>query len=301
MEVRPVKSGEERDAAALVYEVTRGEPADSRRLAEFLHQAEMLGSDLSRQVVAVTSDGVVVGCAMYFPSTDDTAAATPPFCAVDHDSHGLRVSLLRALRGKARDDGIVMLQAFTAQDDAHAQTALSDAGFDELALMLFMQRLPRSDDRNICLDKQIRWIAYSEERRDEFECVVRKTYDGTLDCVGLGEARPTTLESYRRRGEIDPSLWFLAELDAQAVACLLLLSHPDEMSFEVGYLGVVPDHRGKGLSRKVMEKGLKELASRSPYAKLTLTVDEANVPALNVYDTLDFTETERKRVYFVLC
>ena len=61
MEVRPIRPAEERAAGALVYEVTRGVRPNEGELTAFLDQARLLGTDLARQVVAVTSDGVIVG------------------------------------------------------------------------------------------------------------------------------------------------------------------------------------------------------------------------------------------------
>lgn len=302
MEVRPIRPGEERAAGALVYQLTRGATPGDEELTAFLDQARVLGTDLSLQVVATTSDGRIVGCAMYFPMADRTATATLPLCAPRFDALEVRVELMRTLRQRAADDRLLMLQAFCEETDTDTPEVLSRSGFEPLAVMLFMERRAVDADRELALDGQIRWVPYSDARHDTFVRVLTETYEGTLDCPRLGEIRDVdlTLEAYRSRGRFDPSLWLLAEMEKETVACLLLLRHDEENSYEVAYVAVVPSHRGKGLGRKVMRKGLFEVALRSPGSTLRLAVDEANVPAVNVYRELGFSMTGRKRVYFSL-
>lgn len=302
MEVRPIRPGEERAAGALVYGLTRGTTPGEEEVTAFLDQARVLGTDLSRQVVAVTPDGRIVGCAMYFPMPDRTATVTPPLCAPEFDAPAVRVDLMRTLRTKALDDQLLILQVFCEETDPLAADVLTESGFDELAVMLFMERRTVDADRNIVVDKQIRWTPYSDARHDEFVRVISDTYKDTLDCARLGEMRDVdlTLEGYRSRGRFDPSLWLLANLAGETVACLLLIHHPEENDYEVAYVAVVPSHRGKGLGCKVMKKGLFEVALRSPRSTLRLAVDEANVPATRIYRDVGFSVTERKRVFFSL-
>ena len=302
MEIRPIKPGEERAAAALVYELTRGAAPEAGELGTFLEQAAALKTDLSRQVVAVAPEGTMVGCAMYFPLGDGSATVMTPLCKAGFDVAEVHVGLLRALIGKARAEEVRMLQVFTEEHDARTHATLEESGFEKLAVLVFMERNVTPADRNIAPDKQIRWIPWAAGRETEFADVIGRTYRATLDCRKLGESRDpsATLESYRVRNEIDPSLWLLAEVDGEIAACLLLLYHSEENAYELGYVGVVPEHRGKGLGRKVMEKGLLEVALRSSETKMRLAVDEENIPAVNVYQALAFVVSERKQVHFSL-
>ena len=302
MEIRAIRDDEHPLAAALVYEATRGAPADAAGVKGFLDEARSLGTDLSRQVVAVTEDATVVACAMYFPAPDGSAIATRPFCRAEFARTELQLALMRALCAAAAADGTRMLQTFSDEHDVETHHVFVESGFEELALMLFMERGARDEDRNITLDTDIRWIPYAPEHEDAFAHAVDASYEGTLDCVRLGVAgrAALSLDTYRARGDVDPSLWLLAQIANETVGCLMLLSHPDENTYEVGYIAVLPKHRGKGLGRKVMERGLFEVASRSLDAKLTLAVDESNVPAVNMYRALAFVVTDRKRVHFSL-
>jgi len=299
MEVRSIRPGEERAAAALVYQCTRGKEPDVAHLTNFLEGARTLGTNLDLQVVALSDDGRIVGCAMYFPMPDRTASATPPFCAAEFDRRELKVALLVGLRTRAARDGLLMLQAFSDESDEESVRILTESGFESLAWMLFMERRVRAEDRNIPLDRQIRWLPYSDHHHDEFVRVVTQTYEGTLDCSRIAEIRDVTLtlESYRTRGGFDPSLWLLGEIEGEYAACLLLSYEPNQRICEVAYLGVVPKHRGKGLGRKMMEKGLFEVSLRATGCLLKLAVDEANFPAVKLYRELGFLVVERKQVY----
>ena len=302
METRPIRPGEERAAAALVYQCTRGAEPSPEQLTQFLDGAKVLGTDLSLQVVAATEDGRIVGCAMYFPMPDRTASATPAFCAREFARSEVKIALLRSLREKAAHDGLVMLQAFCDESDEDSPRLLTQSGFESLAKMLFMERRVGERDRKVALDKHIRWLTYSAAHQDDFVNVVTKTYQGTLDCPKIAEIRDVnlTLESYRTRDGFDPSLWLLAETEHEWGGCLLLSGRADRRSCEVAYLGVLPTHRGKGLGRKMMEKGLFEVSLRATGCLLTLAVDEANFPAVELYRALGFVTVERKQVYFSL-
>ncbi|HUV39994.1 MAG TPA: GNAT family N-acetyltransferase, partial [Planctomycetota bacterium] len=227
------------------------------------------------------------------------ATVVTPLCAAGYETPEVQQALLRALGDKARADGVHMLQVFTSQDDARTHELLAQCGFEPLAVLLFMSRPVTPADRNSALDKQIRWIPYDAAHHETFVRVVGETYRDTLDCRKLGESRDPaeTLAGYLARGEIDPSLWLVARLDDEDVACLLLVERSDENAYEVGYVGVVPAHRGKGLGRKVMERGLVEVSLRATDAVMKLAVDEENTPAVDMYGALGFTIDERRQVH----
>jgi ribosomal protein S18 acetylase RimI-like enzyme len=221
-------------------------------------------------------------------------------CASEFNNAHVQIELMRALRSKASSDGLLLLQAFGDEHDSHAEGVLTESGFNVTANMLFMGRTVTEADRNMELDKRIRWIPHCAEHHEDFVRTVERSYAGTLDCSKLGEIRDVrlTLEAYRGRGEFDPKLWLLGAIEGVPAALILLIHHPDEKVHEVAYMAVVPEHRGKGLGHKVMEKGLFEVALRAPGSLVSLAVDEANVPAVKLYSALGFAVTERRRVYF---
>lgn len=302
MEIRPIRKGEETAAGALAYSVTRGKHPSPKELASFLAYAQDLGTDLALQSVAVTGSGEVVGCAMFFPMIDLTATVTPPLCAQGFAREEVQTGLLNTLKPMAAGRGLKMLQAFAGIDDLLAEDVLTKSGFDFLATMLFMERPVTKSDRNVLTDNRIRWKAYSPELHSDFVRFVERSYEGTLDCSKLGEFRDITLtlESYRQRGQFDPKLWLLGEIEGTAAAVVLIGYRPEEGSYELDYVASAPEFRGKGLGRKAMEKGLEEVSLRGGDTQLSLVVDEANTPAVKLYRSLGFHESQRRRAFFSL-
>jgi ribosomal protein S18 acetylase RimI-like enzyme len=62
------------------------------------------------------------------------------------------------------------------------------------------------------------------------------------------------------------------------------------------YLGVVPEARGQGLGRELVNKALWE-ARAADAPQLTLSVDARNQPALNLYRSMGFEEYDRREVF----
>jgi ribosomal protein S18 acetylase RimI-like enzyme len=300
MTVRPIQPGEERAAAEIFLAAWLGRPPAPDELDAWLAEAPGRGIVLSRQAVAVDEGGRIVAAAVYFGLADGTATGTMPACGADVDRE-TEIAVLRALRVQAADEGMTLMQVFTEEEDACALDVLCEAGFEELALMRFMERPVCESDRKLDIDKEIRWRTLETTGRETFERVVAETWQGTLDCAKLGQTRDvrSTLDGYVSEG-FDPSLWFLAEVEGESAACLLITPEVSRERFELSYMGVVPRFRGKGLGRKVMQKGLKEVSLRNASGRITLAVDDANEPALSVYFGLGFEVAATRRVSFSL-
>ena len=63
--------------------------------------------------------------------------------------------------------------------------------------------------------------------------------------------------------------------------------HPDSGEWELTYMGIVPEHRGQGLGRKMIAQGL-EHARASGAAGVFLAVDEQNTYARKLYESMGF-------------
>ena len=302
MDIRPISPGEEREAAACLLEASLGKPPEAREVDAFLERARALGTDLSRQIVAVAPDGRLAGVLLYDVAPDASVTASPPACRKPFDDPSLSRALLQALRRTCVAQGFEVLQVFSDEDDTEVFAVLSECGLKRLALLLFMERRIDEDDRNIPSAPEIRWIPFSQEAEGDFARVVERTYEKTLDCPKLNEAGRVRgrLAGYRRGPAFAPELWMIAEVGGEATACLLQNVRPEEDSYELAYVGVVPEHRGKGLGRRAVEHALRVLGEREGSTRLWLAVDSANTPAVNTYNQLGFTIYDRRVVYFSL-
>ena len=64
-----------------------------------------------------------------------------------------------------------------------------------------------------------------------------------MECVPTEEV----LSGYRTTGVFDPQRWLLVRQDGEDVGCLLLADHPTSSQWELVYMGLVPEVRGRGL------------------------------------------------------
>ena len=126
--------------------------------------------------------------------------------------------------------------------------------------------------------------------------IVERTYEGTLDCPALNGVRdlPDVLASYRACGEFDPARWFIACRGERDVGCLLLADHPDADQWEIVYVGLVPEERGRG-SGLALTRHAQWLARQAGRARLVLAVDAANAPAVAAYRSAGFIDYESRR------
>ncbi len=158
-----------------------------------------------------------------------------------------------------------------------------------------------------------------EERRLAFTQLVEATYAGTLDCPELARYRTTseTLRGYQTAASFAPDLWFEV-LDANSstntpLGCMILAKHeeshentqtsdanretksrrdpsarPEGPVIEIVYMGLLPETRGKGFGRQLVDQAAK-VAVNLGGTRLILGVDQTNRPARDIYDARGMT------------
>ena len=77
----------------------------------------------------------------------------------------------------------------------------------------------------------------------------------------------------------------------EIVAMILAINYGDFI--ELGSIGVIPEHRGKGLGKVLMEESLKSLLEQN-LTESYLEVDITNKPAINLYQKYGFKEVSKK-------
>jgi hypothetical protein len=128
--------------------------------------------------------------------------------------------------------------------------------------------------------------------------LLRRTYEGTLDCPGLSELRADDdiLDGHLHAGEFDPSLWFMLHDGPRPIGALLLSPSAATDSVEVVYLGLAPEARGRGLAAALLAHGARAIASR-PERTLALAVDARNTPAAKLYERAGFAAVRRREAW----
>lgn len=143
----------------------------------------------------------------------------------------------------------------------------------------------------------------SDPHRSAFEDLVTRTYRDSLDCPLLESFRTTCdiLESYRMVPSYSPELWYtIGDADEDLIGCFMLARHEqsesNELVVELVYMGVVPEHRGKGWGRQMMNE-IGNICARIGAVRLVLAVDQNNHPARNAYRGFGMTPIFQETVW----
>ncbi len=138
----------------------------------------------------------------------------------------------------------------------------------------------------------------TSELESRLAAIVQQTYQGTLDCPQLNGIRSIedVLNGYRASGQSDACRWFLVKRGDEDVGCLLLTDYAEQETWELIYMGLKPEARGRGWGTQIARHAqwLTALAGRR---RLVVAADAANRPAVRMYVTAGFQLWERRAVF----
>lgn len=234
-----------------------------------------------RSGLAISEDDVIVAYAHVDPATEDGPAAGDLVVHPGHRRRGHGRALLRALR----DEAAGPLRVW-AHGDLRAAAALADAEGMSRVRALFQMRRPASDplpDVRVAEGVSIRAFEPGRDERAWLEVNARAFADHP-------EQGAWTLDDVREREAedwFDPAGFFLAERDGRLAGFHWTKVHPGGVG-EVYVVGVDPDAQGLGLGRTLTLRGLHHLRDAG-LDQIMLYVDESNVAAVRLYESLGFT------------
>jgi mycothiol synthase len=151
-------------------------------------------------------------------------------------------------------------------------------------------------------EHRFEWHGLDEVDEHEFQRVVQATYVGSLDMPELDGARSIddALAGHQGTGRFLPERWRLGRVPdhPEQAAVLMISAVPDRDAWEVVYLGLTPEARGRGMGPQVIAHAL-DLAR--PHAKtLELAVDVRNRPAVKLYSATGFIPHDRRAVHLAV-
>lgn len=207
--------------------------------------------------------------------------------------------------GREHTGRVALAQSLPDPADTWSVSALTEAGFQSVGTLLYMRRPPRPEDRKKPsapppLPTGHSLVRVSEVLEADRAALLTEamdaSYEETLDCpllCGLRETRDV-LVSHQSTGLYDPSLWWLVLEGQRPRACLFLSMCPEQRTTELVYLGLSKSLRGKGVARGLMRFGISQVAAMQPSWPVACAVDEANGPAVRLYDALGFRAFARR-------
>jgi mycothiol synthase len=204
---------------------------------------------------------------------------------------GVGLELVRALVAEAGDRP---LRLWAHGDLPAAARLAAAAGFVRTRSLWQMRRSLRApiDEPRLAAGVSVRTLAVGTDE-DAWTELNRRAFAGHPE---QGAWTRADLEMREREPWFDPAGFFLAERDGRMVGFHWTKIHgaeePGEPAHqpigEVYVVGVDPDEQGSGLGRALTLVGLRHLRSRGLFQVL-LYVDEANTPAIRLYESLGFT------------
>jgi len=295
--VATVEPDERKDVLALMFDGLTQDVCESRT-AEVL-QAQRDGSLSLEGLLKVEGDAAAIKAAgFYTVQLDGTAYLWPPFLSDDDEQYEAGDVLLQEMCRKIDDAGALLAQCLVEPDHVRQQRALSRNGFEHLADLSFLQR---SLERPLAAlpDSPLETVVFDpEQNRRRFAELLEQTYVETLDCPKFHDLRSgdDALRSHQTAGQFDPRRWKIFRADGQDVGALLLSDHPEQDAWEVVYVGIAPEFRGRHYGHDMLLQGLHE-ARAAGRSSVFLAVDRQNSPATRIYRQLQFEEVGVRAVH----
>jgi ribosomal protein S18 acetylase RimI-like enzyme len=197
--------------------------------------------------------------------------------------------------------GAKLGQALLPPSEAHLAVPLERNGFAHITRLHYLRRSCRASDRSLPPTTGITFLPYDPADPDRFHRTLLDTYADTLDCPEVNGVRDLgeIISGHRAQDTHAPARWWLA-LEERRPAGVLLMAEVHEWSaLDVAYVGVAPEFRRRGVGRQLMAKALSE-ALAAGVSQVTLSVDERNQPARNLYRALGFETYDHREVYLAL-
>ena len=282
--IEPLQPGDW--TAALEFALART-PAEQRpaRVQHCVHLLETGVLD-ARGVWIARRDRPIVGVQVCVPFAGATCLFWLPI-AEERSADALVQAGLRW----CQSIGCKLAQAAVAAAELPLAAALLRHGFRHTARM----HLLRHDLRDLAgaAPSPLRYETYRPSLFAEFAATLERTYEGTLDCPELNGRRTIDeiIAGHRGQGKFHPECWWLAYHQADPVGGVMVTELPDGLTWDLMYLGVVPEFRQHGHGRTMALRALGWLRDQ-PVTQLTLSVDGRNLPARRLYQSLGFTEME---------
>lgn len=240
----------------------------------------------------------------------------------------LEDELVKAARNWLRQRGSKLAHALLYLDEARRAEPLLRNGFTRITRLQYLhlpltrsqgdEETRRQGDRQTGRREKAEFISlspclpgslssrltrhrFADVQVEKFQQTLQRTYEDSLDCPELDGVRTIEeiIEGHKGQGNFDPGRWWLACLDEQPAGVLLLADMPEWGSWDISYVGVVPEVRRRGIAEALIQLATAEAGSAG-VGELTAAVDTRNQPAWKLYARLGFQPGEQRDVYLAV-
>ncbi|HUU82129.1 MAG TPA: GNAT family N-acetyltransferase [Phycisphaerae bacterium] len=252
-------------------------------------------------VVRAARAASLVSAAMLIESPGRLGSVFVPAGDLSGSQGAATVAALRVLQQHARSTSLTLLQSLLGAEERRQSPVFARAGFELLADLAYLDRPAEAPHPDPAKPPGLEFLPFRSESEPLFVEVLARTYQDSRDCPRLTGVRRTedVLAAHRASGIHDPNHWLLLKIGGRPVGVLLLAGVPDRNAFEVVYVGVVPEARGRRIGDLLLDRAV-DICRRNGNADLTLAVDGNNEPALRLYRRWRFREVSRRQAWIWL-
>ncbi|HUU60233.1 MAG TPA: GNAT family N-acetyltransferase [Phycisphaerae bacterium] len=202
--------------------------------------------------------------------------------------------VVRAASGESLDAGLRFVQALADPGSDAEVEFLVAGGYEFLAELIYME-LDLSQYRAPRIDRPRECRRHGQFDEAELGALIRETYRGSLDCPLLVGVRDMAdvLASHKSSGEFQPEHWWIVQEQGRPAGCILVNAAGRAETWDVVYVGVHPEHRGRGLGREMLRRAACAARARGA-RRLTLAADARNGYAMDIYEGEGFREVRRR-------
>jgi ribosomal protein S18 acetylase RimI-like enzyme len=292
--VRHAQPDERSRALRLYFQRVAADERDARveRALDLIARGELTADG----VIVCYQGSALVGVMVGMPLTGGAGLVWPPQALEGPAQISVEDELLEFAAAWLRQRGCKFAQALMAPEDMEAAESLERRGFGLITTLQYLeQELPGNFLFGPAL---LQFQAFPQCERALFELTLERTYQDTMDCPELNQVRSPgeVIDGYLMVAGCRPDCWWLARHAGQVVGLLITTPLQNSTSWELLYVGLVPEVRGRGLGTQLVNHALRR-AREQGATRMTLTVDLRNAPALRMYERLGFEEFDRREVY----
>jgi GNAT superfamily N-acetyltransferase len=205
--------------------------------------------------------------------------------------------LLTPIMAQLSRDGVQLAQALLEAEHAPDALVFRELGFHYVCDLLFLVSVRGSFPQTQPQD-HLEFVSYSHALHRRLAEIVERTYAGSLDCPEIDGVRKLNdiLTGYRETGVFDPARWMIVRHQGVDVGCLLLTDHPSSNQWELIYMGVVREARGRRFG-VAMARRAQWMAGQGGHEQLVLAVDANNAPAIAAYTAAGFVAWDHRSLF----
>jgi len=213
---------------------------------------------------------------------------------------GTAVELLAAVNLFLQRAGVRIGQALLRLPLTGDADVLEAGGYRRITDLEYLVAQPPSLPTSLPRS-ELQFEPCTPDREARLAAIVQQTYQDTLDCPELNGVRAMedVLAGYRASGHHDPGRWLLVTHEGEPVGCLLLTDYPEQETWELIYMGLKPESRGRGWGAQIARHAQWRTA-QAGRPRLVVAVDAANRPAARMYRSVGFELWDRRAVFFLI-